>query len=218
MNFKLFTIFIFFINVVSSASGQDIAFLKFDYLDDRHQSKVRFEALSFSINGKIYHPDHKVHQIVINAKGFDEIIYSEHGKFIDKTFLTRFKKDEIYIIQYNTCTNSYVLFAKNNPGRGEVKFVNKSQTPIVGEIGYLIHEKVEVNSESTFQDALESAMCYYKVCALKIYQASFDYEKEYTLEALEQLLLGEMYFHFLHKEKIIVEYIEEGKLSLRLVE
>lgn len=196
--------------------GKEIAYLKFDYLNPKFENKERFEELFFSINGKIYRPDNNIHEIATNEKGFDEFIFGEKGKFINKTFLTKFKKNKTYIIQYNICNNTYILFAEKNSKRGEVKFVNKSKEQIIGEIGYLIQEKIEVNNESKFHFALESAMCYFKVCPIKIYKSNYNDDIDYTNEELENLILGEFFYHFLHEEKIVIEYRERGNIEIKI--
>ncbi len=213
---RIITTLFLIIGLTNLVLGSETAFLKFDYLDEKYHGKERFEELSFSINGKIYSPDNEIHEIEINTKDFDEIIFGENGKFMDFIFLTKFKKGNTYIIQYNICTNTYVLFAENDRGRGDVKFVNKSKQPIIGEIGYLIQDTIKERSESEFHFAVESANCYFKVCPIKIYKSGSNVEFNYSDEELNNITLAEVYYHFLHKEKIVVEFSISGEINLKI--
>lgn len=199
-----------------SVWGKEIAFIKFDYLDGKERTKKRFEELNFSINGQALSPDKKTHKITLKEDGFDEFRYGEHGKLIEKTFFTKFRENEIYIIRFDICTNAYVLFAEKKPARGEVKFINKSKNEIVGEIAHFQFDRINKKSESEFIFAMESANCYFKVCPIKIYSSDYNDEDDFSDEELEKMLLGEIYFHFLHAEKLIVEFSQKGKLNLRI--
>lgn len=178
----------------------------------------KFDSIQFQFNGtKILATDTTAQKITLNKTldnckviiGMDTI-----------SFLTKFKTNYEYIIRPGCCCAAFTLEPKSNPRRGIVKFKN----PTKRDLGLVIAEAnidtVKSNiTQTTF--SYESAMCLFKPCSILITEtAYFSDTFNYTNEKIHydnlwkeqaQYILSKSWFHFLHGEKIELNYNDKTK-------
>jgi hypothetical protein len=179
-----------------------------------------WKTFTLSVNGRQFTPaDTLEHTIKLNRKGLDKcfIIHSGDTLF----FFAKFKKGENYIVNPGCCCTDFTLSPKNNPRRGTVSFKNKTKRPLFLIAAETNIEEVAPGAQKT-TFAGESAMCMFKPCSIAIaeenyYDPKYDYHyndgQDHKALSAEQdsYISGMTWFHFLHGEKIIVQFNDAKK-------
>lgn len=172
--------------------------------------------IRFKINNQKFGEKDTIIQIKINPRGFDICQVIIENDTIN--FLTKFRKGELYEIRQGCCCAAFSLQPKNNPRRGTVTFHN----PTKRDLGLVIAEAnidtVNANAtQTTFSH--ESAMCLSKPCSILITETAYfsdtynykndkrDYDNLWKEQA--QYILNKSWFHFLHGEKIGLQYNDQ---------
>jgi hypothetical protein len=174
-----------------------------------------------SINGHSFGEKDTVITIRINTKGFDcceAIIAKDTLRFV-----TKFRAGELYEIEQGCCCAAFTLKAKKDANRGIVTFKNVTKRNVGLIVAEANTDTVKAGkTHTTF--ASESAMCYFKPCSISIAETEYlsskydyandnrDYDKLWAEQA--KYMLATTWFHFLHGEKITVEYHEETRTTI----
>jgi hypothetical protein len=185
----------------------------------------KFDSIQFQFNGvKIFATDTLAKQIPLNY-ALDYCIAIIGTDTIH--FLTKLKPNNEYTIRPGCCCAAFILEPKNNARRGTVTFKNTTKR----DLGLIVAEAnidtVKVNvTRTTF--SYESAMCLFKPCSILITEPSYfsdtynykndgrDYDTLWKEQA--QFILTKSWFHFLHGEKIELDYNDKTKVTnIRLV-
>lgn len=181
-------------------------------------SYENFDSIKFEFNGiKILPTDTSDIKIPL-TKGLDygtAIIGSD-----TLHFFTKFKPDNVYIIQPGSCCAVFTLQSMNKARRGTVTFKN----PTNRALGLVVAESnidtvMKNSTKTTF--SYESAMCLFKPCSILITETSYfsdmynykndkrDYDKLWKEQS--RYILAKTWFHFLHGEKIEISFDEKKK-------
>lgn len=187
-------------------------------------AKETVDYIRFKINNQSFGARDTVIQIRINTKGFDSceaIIANDTLRF-----LTKFKEGELYEITQGCCCAAFILKPKNNANRGTVTFNNKTKRDLALTVAEANIDTIQTRKTETIF-ASESAMCVFKPCSIVLSETAYwsdkysDYDdKEYVKLKEEQAsyILGKTWFHFLHGEKLKLEYKEKKKsIQLKLI-
>jgi hypothetical protein len=174
--------------------------------------------IRFKINNQSFGEKDTIIQIKVNTKGLDTC----QAIIVDDTinFLTKFKEGEIYEIRQGCCCAAFTLEPTNNPRRGTVTFNNTTRRDLGLVIAEANIDTVKTNkTQTTF--SYESAMCLFKPCNILIteipyFTYSYNYKndnRDYEILWKEQakFILTKSWFHFLHGEKIELEYNDKTK-------
>jgi hypothetical protein len=176
----------------------------------------------FTINGQSFGERDTTIKIKVNQSGFD--VCEAVGKHSSQKFLTRFKAGESYVIEQGCCCANFLLMAKKQPRRGTVFFKNVTNRDLGLVVAEANIDTVKAGKADTLF-SLESAMCLFKPCGILLTETAYlsdeynyhsdnrNYKKLWEEQA--QYILGETWFHFLHGEKIEIEYLEASK-SVRI--
>ena len=180
--------------------------------------------IRFKINNQSFGAKDTVIQIQINTKGFDvcEAIIAKDTL----RFLAKFKEGESYEIRQGCCCAAFTLKPKIGAMRGTVTFNNKTKRDLALIVAESNVDTVKINRKKTlFAD--ESAMCMFKPCSILLSETAYfsdKYEyndnKDYDTLREEQAsyIVGSIWFHFLHGEKLVLEYAEKEKsIQLKLM-
>ena len=210
-------------NPVNSQTATIKAPVTYPYIEDTVKSTFN----RFTINGHSFGEKDTIVKVRINANGFDScsvVIAKDTLRFI-----TKFRAGEMYEIEQGCCCAAFTMKAKNNAGRGIVMYTNKTNRNLALVIAEANIDTVRKSkTHTTF--ASESMMCYYKPCSILITETEYlsekyngcieckDYETLLAeAEEQEKYILATTWFHFLHGEKIAVEYNEKtGATTIKL--
>jgi len=185
----------------------------------------KFDSIYFDINGtSFFGKDTLIKTIKLNDN------LDKCTAIIGKdtlNFLTKFQSGQEYVIRPGCCCAAFTLQARQNANRGTVTFKNKSDN----DLGIVVceHNSDTVNVDSTktiYAD--ESAMCLFKPCKIQIVQTNYfsdEYEyknddRSYFKLWLEQesYILNQVWFHFLHGEKIEINFDPKSKkIELKII-
>ena len=181
--------------------------------------------IRFRINNQEFGGKDTLLQLKLNKKGFDSceaIIGADTLKF-----LAKFKKGEVYEIRQGCCCAAFTLEPQNAPRRGTVTFKNTTNRDLGLVVAEANQDTVKAKAtQTTF--SFESAMCLFKPCSILITETPYfsdaynykndnrDYDSLWKEQS--QYLLTQSWFHFLHGEKIGIEYNDVTKnTSLKLL-
>ncbi len=190
------------------------------YIEDTAKSTFN----RFTINGHSFGEKDTTIKVRINPNGFDScavIIAKDTVRFV-----TKFRAGEMYEIEQGCCCAAFTMKAKNNAARGTVEYTNKTNRDLGLVIAEANIDTVRKRKTHTTY-ASESMMCYYKPCSILITETEYlsgkydyqadnrDYDK--LSQEQEKFILAKTWFHFLHGEKIKVEYNEKtGAAPIKL--
>lgn len=188
-------------------------------ISDREDST---SLVRFTINGQSFGERDTTIKIKVNQSGFD--VCEAVGKHSSQKFLTKFKAGESYEIEQGCCCAKFLLMAKKHPRRGTVFFKNATNRDLGLVVAEANIDTVKAGKAGTLFSR-ESAMCLFKPCSVLLTETAYlsdeynyhtdkrDYKKLWEEQA--QYILGKTWFHFLHGEKIEIEYLEASK-SVRI--
>ncbi len=216
---------LFFLTIVSiDRANCQTATIKapvtYPYIEDTAKSTFN----RFTINGHSFGEKDTIIKVRINSNGFDSCVVLIAKDTL--RFLTKFKAGEMYEIEQGCCCAAFTMKAKNNAGRGTVMYTNKTnrdQALVIAEAN--IDTVRKGKTHTTF--ASESMMCYFKPCSILVTETEYlsgkyeyqsdnrDYDK--LSEEQAKYILAKTWFHFLHGEKIAVEYNKKtGAVRVKL--
>jgi hypothetical protein len=169
----------------------------------------KFDSIYFDINGTQFWGKDTITKIIKLNDNFDKCTAIMGNDTL--SFLTKFQNGQEYVLRPGCCCAAFTLQAKHNPNRGIVTFKNKSDR----DLGIVVCEHnsdiVKIDSTKTAY-ADESAMCLFKPCNIQIVEIDYfsddynykndkrDYDKLWKEQ--EKFILKQVWFHFLHGEKI----------------
>lgn len=174
--------------------------------------------IRFTINGHSFGERDTIIGVRINPNGFDscEAVIAHDTLH----FLTKFKPGGLYEIKQGCCCAAFTLQARKDPKRGMVIYRNVTKRKVVLVIAEANADTVKAGkTHMTF--AHGSAMCLFKPCSILLTETAYlsdkynygienrDYDKLWQEQA--KYILAKTWFHFLHGEKIEVEYVEKTR-------
>ena len=185
----------------------------------------KFDSIYFEINGtKFWGKDTLAKTININDH-FDKCTAIIENDTLN--FFAKFQTGQEYVLRPGCCCAAFTLQAKQNSSRGTVTFKNNYDR----EIGIVICEHnsdtVKIDSIRTIY-ADESAMCLFRPCKIQIVETNyFSDEFEYKNDnrsyfklwlEKEGYILNQVWFHFLHGEKIEVHVdVKSKEIELKII-
>lgn len=173
----------------------------------------KFDSIQFQFNDtKFFATDTTSKKIVLN-KTFDSCIVIIGLDTIN--FLAKFKANNEYLIRPGCCCSAFTLEPKINPKRGTVTFKNTTRRDLGLVIAEANIDTVKSNKIQTIF-SYESAMCLFKPCSILItdtqyFSDSFNYKNDQRdfdriRKEQSQFILTKSWFHFLHGEKIELDF------------
>lgn len=200
-----------FVSAFVDFAASQTAHIRLDTVsfDNSFQS---FLDMKFSING-----------VMISANDtafFDIQLDQKMDKFI--AFLgedslqvyTKFKPNSEYIIKPGCCCAAFIIEPAREPNKGTVSLTNSSNR----DLGVIIcdHNIDTIRIGSTYTSfAHESAMCFMKPCRIRVVEMSYfeqvistdsDFETIDYANELDEYVLFDTWFNFLHGEKLELVY------------
>lgn len=195
---------------------------------ERHffdNSFEKFDSIYFDINGTKFWGKDTLTQTIRLNDNFDKCTAIIGKDTLN--FLAKFQNRQEYVLRPGCCCAAFTMQARQNANRGTITFKNKSDK----DLGLVVCEHnsdtVKIDSVKTLF-ASESAMCLYKPCSIKIVETSYfsdDYNYENDERNYDELWgeqkkfeLGQVWFHFLHGEKIEVNFdAKSEKIELNII-
>jgi len=182
---------------------------------------ANMDSVHFTFNGvSFWGCDTTLKTIPINkGKVLDTcvVIFKEYAIH----FLTKFKPNEEYFIDSHCCCK-FAMQPKSGKGRkGSVLFKNKTNR----ELALIAGDNSDTVKIAQRQQILsfESPMCYFKPCNIQLAEPSFlsygcshhkdEAEYDRCWEEGNKFILTDVWFHFMHGEKIEVIYDDKSKTS-----
>ncbi len=181
-------------------------------------SYEKFDSIYFDINGtKFLGKDTIVKTLKLNDN-FDNCTAIIGKDTLN--FLTKFQSGQEYVLRPGCCCAAFILQARQNANRGTVTFKNKTDR----DLGFVVCEHnsdtIKIDStKTTYAD--ESAMCLFKPCKIQIVETKY-FSDEYVYKndkkdylslwlGQDSYVLDQVWFHFLHGEKIEVKFDPKSK-------
>lgn len=190
------------------------------HLDEEND---RFEHLIFEINGVSFDTEAgKSYLIPLNRKFDQANVYFGTDTL---QFLLKMLPNETYILEAGCCCADFILKPQNNARHGTISVNNQLDRPLFLALSEANIDSVAEKSLSVPIFAHESAMCFFKPSSIVIAEIGFGDEKfqnaitegnETLLKAQEAMILHQVYFHFLHGEKIGIHINRKNRMKIRL--
>ena len=217
---KTLAIWIFIIHALSSSAQTfEISFSKIQY-----ENQFRnFDQVNFTINNIALTSRDSIYRIKIN-EGFDDIlaVYKSDSLFS----IAKFKPGIKYKIRAACCCGVYEILPDTLGGRGKVLFANSSDEDLLLIVDETNSDSIPFGTQSDYIEALQSAMCYYKVAGILITSLAYA-ERKYLYQNMEKdmidslileregFILERINFQFLHKELLKINFDgEQVKIEL----
>jgi hypothetical protein len=185
----------------------------------------KFDSLYFDFNGTTFWGSDTLPKTVAVNDNFDQCTVIGGNDTLH--FLTKFQSGQEYALRPGCCCAAFTLQSIQNPNRGTVTFKNKTNR----DLGLVVCEHnsdtVKIDSiQTTYAD--ESAMCLFKPCKIQIVETTyFSDEYEYKNDdrsyfklwlEREGYILNQIWFHFLHGEKIEIDFDPKSKnIELKII-
>lgn len=157
---------------------------------------IKNQQIEFIVNGEKIIPDIKKYKIKIYEKDFDTILCYKNGKQASISLL-KFKQNTEYLIRINPCS-FYDIAPVRNPKKGVVRYnyISSKNDSIYALLDFC-SQKINARKKTNYFSFISSAMCV------------FGKKKIALLDSKTQEELSSVYFHFLHGEKLTLNYNRE---------
>ena len=187
----------------SVAQPENSVTIKFDRLE-LLKSGWSGRQFYFKINGTVFSPDNKLHEIKISKNSIDSVAFSFDSTFQNtETCLTKFKAGQTYLIKINPCSQ-YELVADNNAKTGQVRFktINNNDTLIAFLNHSFATDTLVGNDITEYRQNYPSGNCYFAPTEIYLADKGVDDSEPINSDKIR----AKVSFHFLQGEKLTVTY------------